>query len=178
MNESKISVRYAKALFMSASEKGIVDRVREDMEYILLLSSLEDVRELLESPVIANSVKRETLRLLVKERVHELTYNLVNLTINNNRDSYLAGISRSYIDRADRFNGITRAKLTTAVALDSALLDRIKELLETGMKSRVHFQEGIDPGVIGGFLLQVEDNFIDGSVRTQLRKIKKELKKE
>ncbi|TFH36762.1 MAG: ATP synthase F1 subunit delta [Bacteroidia bacterium] len=178
MNESKISVRYARALFMSAKEQAIVDRVRDDMEYLLKLSSLDDVRELLESPVIANRVKRETLRLLVKGKIHELTYNLVQLTITNNRDSYLPGISRCFIDQADRFNGITKTKLTTTVTIDKALLERLRAMIEENTGTKILFEQAIDPEITGGFLLKVEDKFIDASVRTQLRNIKKELTKD
>lgn len=178
MNESKISVRYARALFLSAEEHGIVDRVRDDMEYLLKLSSLEDIKELLDSPVIDNNIKRETLRLLIKGKVHELTYNLVQLTITNNRDSYLPGISRCFIDLADKFNGITKAKLTAAVEVDSTILERIKDIIEEYTGTKVLFEQETDPEIGGGFLLRVEDKFIDGSVRTQLRNIKKELTKD
>jgi len=178
MNESKISVRYAKALFMSAEEQGIVDRVRDDMEFLLKLSSLPDFRELLQSPVIENKLKRETIRLLVKGKIHELTYSLVELVIKSNRDSFLAGISRSYIDRADRYNGITRGSLTTASSIESGLVERIRSLLEESMKTKILLDYETDPGITGGFLLKIGDSFIDGSIRTQLRNIKKELTKE
>ncbi|MEZ5000237.1 MAG: ATP synthase F1 subunit delta [Bacteroidales bacterium] len=178
MNDSKISVRYAKALFLSAVEKGVVDEVRSDMEYILLLTQNQDVRDLIDSPVVSNPVKRKALTALIKGNVNELTLNLAMLAINNNRESHLAGISRAYIDNADRHNGITKAKLTTVMPLGKEITDSVKKMLEESTGTKIILQQESDPDITGGFLLRVEDLFIDGSVRTQLRKIKKELTSE
>ena len=51
MNESRISVRYAKALFLSALEKDILDRVNQDMIQVKEISSLPDVKTILADPV-------------------------------------------------------------------------------------------------------------------------------
>ncbi|MDZ7739249.1 MAG: hypothetical protein U5K32_09355 [Bacteroidales bacterium] len=45
MNESKIAVRYSKALFLSALEKKELEAVREDMLFVLQLSGMEDFRQ-------------------------------------------------------------------------------------------------------------------------------------
>jgi F-type H+-transporting ATPase subunit delta len=175
MNESKISVRYAKALFLSARDKGLVERVREDMKYLLELSSYPDVRELLESPIIKKSIKRDALSALTNKRVDKLTTNLILLAVDNGRESSLAGISRSYIDEADRFNGITKASLTSASDMAAETVERIRTIIEKSTGTKVEMSQNIDSDITGGFLLKVEDQFIDGSVRTQLRKIKKEI---
>ena len=100
------------------------------------------------------------------------------LTIANNRELYLAGISRCYIDMADKYNGITRARLTTVAKVNDATLERIKSLVRDSSGTTVMLEQVTDPDITGGFILKVEDNFIDGSVRTQLRKIEKELTQE
>jgi F-type H+-transporting ATPase subunit delta len=178
MNEGKISVRYSKALFLTAREKGLVDKVREDMLYILELTSLEDVKELLLSPVVENSVKKNALNALLKDKIDELSVKMVNLTVNNNREMFLQGIARSYIQEADRFNGITRATLTTAREISERVKKDIVALIEKGLDTRVDMAELVDPSITGGFMLKVEDLLIDGSVKSQLRKIRKQLKED
>ena len=178
MNESKISTRYSKALFLSAREKGIVEQVREDMLYLLQLTALEEVRDLIVSPIIENSVKLSALTALLKDKIGELSMSLVALTVNNNREMFLPGISRSYIEAADKFNGITKASLTTASGISDSVKKKIIKLIETGMSTRVDMEEILDPGITGGFMLKVEDTFIDGSVKSQLREIRKELKED
>jgi F-type H+-transporting ATPase subunit delta len=178
MNEGKISVRYSKALFLIAREKGLVEKVREDMLYILELTSLEDVKDLLISPVIENSVKKSALNALLKGKIEDLSMDMVNLTVNNNREMFLQGIARAYINVADKFNGITKATLTTAKDISDKVKRDIVSLIEKGLNTSVDLAEIIDPGITGGFMLKVEDTFIDGSVKSQLRKIRKQLKEE
>ncbi len=178
MNESKISVRYSKALFLSARERGIVNKVREDMVLLLEISLIEEVRDLITSPVIQNSIKRDALKEIFKNSVEDITLNLILLTVANNRESFLPGIARSLIDRADKFNGVTKATLTTAVAISDTVKQRIISLIEKSLNTTVDLAEKQDPGITGGFMLKVEDTFVDGSVKSQLRKIKKQITEE
>lgn len=178
MNEGKISQRYSKALFLSAKEKGIVDQIREDMVYLLELTGIGEVRDLLQSPVIENAVKTSAMTALLKGKVGELSMSMVNLTIYNNREMFLPGIARSFIDAADKFNGITKARLTTAADISESVKKDIVDLIEKGFDTRVQMEEVIDSGITGGFMLKVEDTFIDGSVKSQLRRINKVLKED
>ncbi len=178
MNEGIVSVRYAKALFLSAKEKGKIDELKKDMLFILELSSMKEVQDMLSSPVIANPVKRSALVALLEGRVSDLCLNLVVLSVNNNREMFLPSIARSYIKSADKHNGITLATLTTATEISDSVKDSIRDLIEKSLSTRVEMNEVLDPDITGGFMLKIEDTFIDGSVKTQLRKIKKELKEE
>ena len=178
MNESKISVRYSKALFLSARDKDIVMQVRDDMILVLEITSLKDVRDLLASPVIQLSTKRKALAEIFKSKVEEITFNLILLTLANNREAFLPGIARSYIDKADRFNGVTKVTLTTAIPVSDTVRQSITELIERSMSTSVSLDEKHDPGITGGFLLKVEDQFVDASVKSQLRKIRKQLTEE
>lgn len=178
MNESIISVRYSKALFLSAKEKGIVDRVREDMKLLLEISAQEDVRDLITSPVIQKSIKRDTLNEVFKDSVGTISMSLILLTVTNNREAFLPGIARSFIDMADRFNGITKVTLTTAVTVSDSVRQSITGLIERRLQTTVDLEEKRDTGVIGGFLLKVEDTFVDASVKSQLRKIRKQITEE
>lgn len=175
MNEGKISVRYAKALFLSAEEKNLIDAVREDMEFILSLSSMEKVKEMLQSPVISADSKHKALEELIRTRVSDLSFSLVKLVLENNREMFLPGIARCYMDQADRFRGVTRAKLTTALPATEGIVETLRKELEKVSEGEVILSLETDESLTGGFLLSIGDSYIDGSVRTQLRKIKREL---
>ncbi|MCD4769907.1 MAG: ATP synthase F1 subunit delta, partial [Bacteroidales bacterium] len=144
MNESKISVRYSKALFLLTREKGIVDKVRKDMILLLEISALEDVRDLITSPIIQNSIKKDALTEIFKDSVEDTTYNMILLTVANNREAFLPGIARSFIDRADRFNGITKVTLTTAIHVSDSLRQSIAVLIEKSLSTSVDLKEKQD----------------------------------
>jgi F-type H+-transporting ATPase subunit delta len=65
--------------------------------------------------------------------------------------------------------------LTTAVTVDEKIRKQITDLISDVFKTNIELKENIDPEIIGGFILQIDDNYIDASIRNKLRKIKKEL---
>jgi len=176
MNESKISVRYARALFESAVEKKMLDKIYQDMIFILEVSSMVDMKELLESPVIPPSKKIEIFRKVFGDSVDKLTISLINMAVKNGRESFLPGIARVFISETKEYKGITETILTTAVKIDGKIKKQITDLIEGAFKTKVELKEVIDKDIIGGFVLRIEDNFIDASVRNKLRKIEKALK--
>ncbi|MCA1757313.1 MAG: ATP synthase F1 subunit delta [Bacteroidales bacterium] len=175
MNEGKISVRYAKALFLTAEERNLIDTVREDMEYILDLASMGNVKEMLDSPVITSDIKHKALEELTRSRVNDLSFSFVKLVLENNREMFLPGIARCYMDQADKYRGVTRAKFTTALPASEKTMEILRNYLEKESDGEVIISLISDPSLTGGFLLNIGDSYIDGSVRTQLRKIKQEL---
>lgn len=175
MNESRISVRYSRALFQSALEKKILDRVNQDMILVRDVCNLPDVREFLSNPVIIPSKKTEIFHKLLEKDLHELTLSLIDLVIKHGREQYLPAIARMFIHETKKHNGITESVLTTAVKVDPDIKKQVSDLIANLFKTKVDMKENIDESIIGGFVLKVEDNYIDASVRNKLRKIKKEL---
>lgn len=175
MNESKIAVRYSKALFLSAMEQKQLKEVREDMVFVLQLSAMEDFRSIIDSPIINNTRKREIMKALFRDYVSSTSFSLITLAVNNNREAYLPGIARVFIDRADRHEGITRVMLKTAAPVDSKNRDRVIGIIEEDLGTKADMQELVDSDIAGGYILKIGDKYIDASLRTQLRKIKEEL---
>lgn len=178
MDESKIAVRYSRALFMSAVEKGFVKEVREDMNYILELAALEDFRAVIDSPVIDNRKKKGIMTALLKDKLNNISFSLVLLAVENNRESYLPGIARCFIDAADKSDGITKVKLITADDVSVENKKKVIELIEKSLNTKLDLHEESDKEIGGGFILKIEDLYVDASVKSNLRKIKKELLKE
>ncbi|MCF8223674.1 MAG: ATP synthase F1 subunit delta [Bacteroidales bacterium] len=175
MNESKIAVRYAKALFLSAQEQNLIDEVRKDMILVLELCGMDDFRDVIDSPVIPNSKKRQVMTALFKTNVNEVTYSLITLAVNNNREAFLPGIARSFIARANRHEGITPVTLTTAVKINSNNRQSFIDIIEKDLDTRADLDEVINEDISGGYILKVGDLYVDASLKTRLRKIRNEL---
>lgn len=175
MNESKIPVRYSKALFQSAQGKNQLDRVYSDMLYIAELCRIDLVKEVLDSPVIVPSKKRTVLHGLLEKKTERITLSLVDLLIKNGRERHLPAVARVFRDETLKFKGVTPVILTTAVSVDAGTREKVSHLVAEMFKTKVELKELVEPELIGGFVLKVNDNFIDASVRNKLRKIKKGL---
>lgn len=175
MNDSKISVRYSRALFQSALEKKIIDKVNEDMIFISEICRLPETKEFLESPIIPPSKKSAIFHKMLEGNVEKITLSLVDLVVKNGRENYLPAIARVFISETLKYKGVTESVLTTAVKVDSKVRKQITDLISEVFSTKVELEEKIDTNIIGGFILRIDDKYIDASIRNKLRKIKKEL---
>jgi F-type H+-transporting ATPase subunit delta len=175
MNDSQISVRYARALFLSASEKQVSDRVYKDMELLAETCRLEDFQYLLMVPSLKPGKKCDLLESILKDNVCDLTMSMIKLVIQNKREVYLPGIARNYRDLYRKAMGIRSASLVTAHPVDDHILDGVKKLITRTYKSDVELTSKVNDDLIGGFVLTIEGQQYDASVARSLKKMKKQL---
>jgi F-type H+-transporting ATPase subunit delta len=176
MNDSKISVRYARALFESALEKKMLDTVYNDMRFILEVSASSEMKDLLKNPVIPASRKIEILNSALGKSVSSLTMGMINLVVRNGRETHIPAIARAFAKDTLNYKGITEAVLTTAVKIDPKIREQITGLISKISGTKVEMKEVIDKSIIGGFILKIDDSYLDASIRNKLNKIEKELK--
>lgn len=175
MNEGKIPVRYAKALFESALNQNLLDQVYSDMQFIAGVCKNDEMKEVLRSPIILPSDKRKILHALFEKNIHPLTLAMIDLMTKNGREAWLPSIARIFSRKTLEFQGITEPNLTTAVPVKEEVKKHISLFIESHFKTKVRLTESVDPDIIGGFVLKINDYFIDASIRTRLKKIKQNL---
>jgi F-type H+-transporting ATPase subunit delta len=176
MNESKISVRYTKALFNLAKEMNLHKQVRTDMENLQkLITDVAEFRLLIDNPIMKPSQKMDILNLIVKDRIHQVTQSFIELIVQNNRLSYLDSIARVYLNIFKKDQGIEPATIQTAVPIDETLRHTLIRIIEKRMHIKIELEEETDVSLIGGFILKIGNQQIDASIARQLSNIKKEL---
>lgn len=175
MNDSKISVRYAKALFEAAVENKLLDRVNIDMLFLSEIFKTPEAKEFLSNPVIPPSKKNAIFHKMLEGNIEKITMSLVDLVVENGRESFLPSIARVFIHDTLKYKGITEAVLTTAKPVGAKTRTKINDLVSKEFSTKVELKEVVNPEIIGGFILRVDDSFIDASIRNKLRKIRKEL---
>jgi F-type H+-transporting ATPase subunit delta len=175
MNDSKISVRYSRALFQTALEKKILDKVNQDMIFISEICKFPETKEFLQSPIIVPSKKEAVFHKILGDNVEKITLSLIDLIVKNGRESFIPAIARVFIHETKKYKGITESILTTAVKVNEKVKKQINDLISEVFKTKVELKENIDPEILGGFILQIDDNYIDASIKNKLRKIRKEL---
>jgi F-type H+-transporting ATPase subunit delta len=175
MNESKISIRYSRAIFLSALGKDILDDVKKDMIFIADVCKIEEIKEFLNNPVIVPSKKKAIFHKMFGTNVEKITLSLIDLTVDNGRERYIPDIARVFIHETMKYKGITESILTTAVKVDAKVKKQITDMISDVFKTKVELIENLDSDIVGGFILRVDDNYIDASIRNKLRKIQKEL---
>lgn len=156
MNAGLIARRYANALLLFAKEEQEADRVYEDAQALIdTLRSNGDLTACIES-------QSPTMR------------KFLTLVLRNKRAEYLSAILSAYRKLYRQENGITRAWLTTAEE-EPQLAEKLALLMKEQGFTKVDFKTEVDPSLIGGFIVQVEDKRLDASIASQLKNIRKEL---
>lgn len=176
MNDSKISVRYARALFESALERKILDKVYDDMLFLSETCRLPEMKEFLESPIIPPSKKAAVFQAVAGSKTDKLTMSFIDMVVKSGRETFLPAMARVFIHETKKHNGVTETILTTAIKVDDKVKKQVSDLISGAFSTKVELQEVVDKSIIGGFVLKIEDNLIDASVKSKLRKIEKELK--
>jgi F-type H+-transporting ATPase subunit delta len=175
MNNSKISVRYSRAIFQSALEKKNLDKVYQDMIFISEICKNPETKEFLQSPIINPTKKEAIFHSMLEGNVEAITLSLLDLIVKSGRESFIPLIALNFIHETKKYKGITESVLTTAVKVDENIKKQVTDLISDIFKTTVELKENVDPEIIGGFILQIDDKYIDASIKNKLRKIKKEL---
>ncbi len=176
MDEGKIAVRYAKALLGLAREKQIIESVRIDMETIQHFFDIDPrFSQVLTSPVIKTKEKFLFVEKVFSGNTNPMTYSFLKLLLTNHRESDLKSITRIFLDSYRKEAGFKKAKLTSAVEIDPSTVEQFRTFIRKHFNSDVDLTCTTDDSLIGGFVLQVEDQQIDASVAAKLKKLKKEL---
>lgn len=176
MNHSKVAVRYAKAFYESCAEQKILKDARDDMQLIAkTIADVPEFKALLENPIAKPSKKITALEAILTGKVAELTINFIKLVVNNKREAYLDAIARDFLHSYKVKNGIGAVVVTSAQELDTSVIEKLTSVVEKSMQIKAEVQTKIDPSLIGGYVLRIEDVQFDSSIATKLKHIKKSL---
>lgn len=140
-----------------------------------LLQTQPRLKELLSSPVVKSKEKGAFLDKIFKNQCQQLTMDFLHLLLKNNRELFLMEMCLNFQSLYSKLTGIKSAKLTTAIELDQAQLQDFNKLIQVHFGSKAEVLTTVDGNLLGGFILKVEDQQLDASVSTQLKKMRREL---
>ena len=166
---------YAEALFEVAKEKGKLDTIRDQLGQ--LADALELDRELAVfffSPYFSTVEKRGGIERAVIDAEPELT-NFLELLVEKHRMPVIFHIRRLFDEMWAEENRLLEVTLTSAVELDPEIVRRVGEEIERQTDRKVQLQSRIDDQLVGGLVLQVGNMVLDGSIRSRLEKLRKEV---
>lgn len=169
---ARVTIRYAKALFSLAKEEGILPRVASDLE--LLSNSVDDseeLRTLLESPVVGAREKQKVLSELFETKLSPVTFRFLTLLIEKKREDLLRQIIQRFMKLLDEDRGILRGELLTAYQFSEKQLQALKKHLDKITGKNVVLEQRVESNLLGGFVIRMEDTVIDSSLKNQLVKL-------
>ncbi len=176
MVQSRVTRRYAKALFEQAGEQKVLDRVSEDLKYIRKVNDESvDFRMLLSSPIIHSTDKKSVFAKDFKQKVHTLTFDFLILLLDKNREELLPEMIDFFMKLNDDAQKIIRARLITAHKFAAEQLKALKKQLDHFSGKNVILEQHVDSALLGGFIVRLDDTVIDTSLRNQLAKLRESM---
>ena len=176
MPNPRLASRYAKSLIDLAIEKGQLESIFADMQWLqAVCKSNHDFVVLLRSPVIKADKKEKIIEAVTKGHVGEITTAFIRLMIRKSRESYLPEVVTAFIKQYKTNKNIYAIKLTTASGLSEDLKRAIvKQIQDTTEMQKIELEVGVNEDLIGGFILQAGDKLIDASIAYDLKNIAKQ----
>lgn len=178
MRITLLAKRYAQALFDLSLENNVLEKVAEDMTLVnKVVSESRELRLMLNNPVLDTLKKNNVLRKIFEGKVEDLSLRFILLITRKGREKYIPYISKAFDDIYKDYKNIVNVMLTTTYKTDKEIKDRVLKLLTDITNKNIELDEVIDDELIGGFVINFEDYQYDASVKTQLKRLRKEFSK-
>lgn len=179
MNQSKISVRYTKALFDLAKEQNLLDKVYQDFRIIReTLANVPEFKTITASPIVSSSDKLELMTKSFADVVCPLTIDFFKFLVSKNRESFIIDIMRNFEKMYRDANNLKEVTLSTVEPISEGIKQELATRIKEIYSSDVEIHNEINSDMIGGLVLRIENQQLDLSVKTQLQEIKKSLGRE
>lgn len=178
MLAQQVAKKYSTALFNLVREKNMVDLAFEQFEDLDELVQKDDtLLQFLLAPHILDQQKTALLKDVFGGRLEPLFLEFLLVLVNKHRIGYLHEIIEEFQGLVAEARGIIVALVTTAVPLTDDARGRLIERLQTKTGKTVELDEKVDPAIMGGMIVILGDQIIDGSVKNRLSLLKDDLMK-
>ncbi len=179
MHAQAIARNYADTLLALAQRHGgqatAVEFFRAIEDLAALLENEPRVRQFLETPRVTGAQKQHALRASLAGRVPELFLRFALVVLEKGRQSLFREIALAYRDRVDEMLGRVRVGITISHAPDAALQQEIVTGLEARLGRTVIPEFTVDPDLLGGLIVRLGDEILDGSIRSRAAGLRRRL---
>lgn len=167
----RVARRYARALLGAATKAQSLELVEADLHSIgSAFSAMPGLSDALSSPQLQPARKKEIVAQAV-QGADPLTLSFIDLLIDKGREAELPDVCRVFQSLVDEVRGLVRATATCAMAVTPDQHASLLAGLEKRTGKRVELTIQVDPNVLGGVVVRLDDVLIDGSVRGALERI-------
>lgn len=164
---------YARAAFAYAEEH---NRTDEWFEFLSMLNQVTVMSDVLSSAnCFTDEYKLDFLRKILDGHLDKNQENFIKLLLEYKRIEAVADIFEQYQEMYDELKKLGKAEVVSARKLSSADLDKVNNRLETKYDKKFEVVNTVDPSIIGGLILKIDDKVIDESISGKLGKLSSSL---
>jgi F-type H+-transporting ATPase subunit delta len=171
--QASLAGRYASALFDLARDEKQIDAVSRSLDTVgQALSESRDFDQLVISPLIDREDAGDAFAAVAQQlQLDPITTNFLGVLARNGRKNQLRPVIRAFKKFAADHRGETTAEVTTAHPLNDDQVTRLKEQLRGRAGRDVTIEARVDQNILGGIVVRLGSQMIDGSLRTKLNRL-------
>ncbi|MCC6866732.1 MAG: ATP synthase F1 subunit delta [Ignavibacteria bacterium] len=176
MTNKKVARKYNTALYLTAEDLKVTDKIKNDLWDIKRsITASRELANFLLTPVISSEKKSSVINALFKGKVDNLTLKFLEFLCEKNRIQILAEIADDFADFVNEKHGIVSAKIKTAVEINDTEKKNLSKKLKQYTGKEINAAFTVDPSIKGGFIANIDDRIIDASIIRQLELLKEKL---
>ena len=168
--------RYAQAIFEIAKEKDSLESWMQDLTLLSETSLNPEFVSLVNSPTVASNQKKDFVDKIFSDSISVLGKNLILLLGANSNFEMVPEITDLFQKMVDADKGVEKAEIISAVKLTKDDEKKIMAMIKLMVNKDVQLINTVDPKILGGFIATVGDKIIDGSTKSKLSAMRKDLK--
>lgn len=174
--QSSGSVAYARSMLELANAQGIAEQIGSELsELRQMLLENRTFQSFLQDPAVSGDRRATAVREVFRGRVHPLVSNLLGVMSNKGRLGLLGAVCDAYDDLLEQQQGKVEVDVTVAARLSPEELEQVRQKIGGALKRDAVVHQYVDESIIGGIIIRVQDQLIDGSVRKQLETMKRKM---
>jgi F-type H+-transporting ATPase subunit delta len=179
MDVGPISMRYARALLGFAIDNKSEDAVYEEMSCLMqVYFKTPEIKFVFDNPLITAEERQRVLIIAAGgKNISKTTKEFINFVIKKEKEFFMFFIAMAYQDLYKKLKKIVSVEIISAQALNETIRKKIVAVVEKnypGCTTLVNLT--INPEIIGGFIVEIDNTRLDASVQGELKAIKKDLK--
>jgi len=171
-----LAVAYSRSLLELANEQNMARQVGEELEALAKMVDGEPAfGEFLASPTISEAEHAQVLDKALRGRVLPLLLNFLQVANRKGRLGMLRQMADAYAELLEKQMGIIEVDVIVSQKLTPRELDQVRQKVSAALKREAVVHQYVDDKIIGGLVLRVDDRLFDGSIRAQLRAVRRQL---
>ncbi|HEV7517242.1 MAG TPA: ATP synthase F1 subunit delta [Thermoanaerobaculia bacterium] len=180
LNDKHLAVArvYSQAILALAEEQGLSDQVGDELaELARYVGENQEFADFLGSPLVDAGERQAALEKILRGRVSDLLVNALQVVNRKERMLLVPAIAETYRQELRDLRGRVDVQVRTPVALPDSLREKLRAAVTHFTGRQPDLIEKVDPGLLGGMVVQIGDDKIDASVASKLRALSEALSK-
>lgn len=174
MMNSQIGKRYSEAIYEIAEQRDEVKEVYEILNNVMELYNKEiDFKNFILNPLINFEEKTSFLTELFNSEVKKENLEILFYILKKNRITNIREIVQSYLEIYYQKNSILDVKAIFTRELSDEQREKLISKLSKKTGKKINLELTVDESILGGGILKIGDTIVDGSIRKDLEKWKK-----